>query len=141
MSSLSELRGYHSLEGLARRLRGHKLRWTERCPSLGHWAVQIFTVGLSWLVFANVQDREQTITIALLGLAYAGLRGNATANRLTLRRIASILETSQNTQVTAADRAAWLDYTGLTLLGLICLYHLGIALLYGAALKQILELN
>lgn len=154
MSSLSELRGYHSLEALVRRARGRKLRgigW----PSLGRAAAQILTIGIAWVVFADVQDREPTIIIALLGLAYAGLRADAVAHRTALRRIADILKGSfasqrqegdpvgaaQNTRVTPADRAAWLDYAGLALLGLICLYHLGIAILYGAALQQILELN
>lgn len=141
MSSLAELRGYHPLEALARHVRGRKLGSIAIWPSVGHAAVQIFSVGLAWVVFATVQDREQTITIALLGLAYAGLRANAVANRIALHRIASVLEVPQNTEATSADRTARLDYAGLALLGLICLYHLGIAILYGAALQQILELN
>ena len=139
----------------------------ERRESRGIWlragrlAAQAFYVAVTLVVFANVQDRTQTITVALIGLVFASLRATSLASACAQRRAALLLEieirnmrqmAALGTQALAigSSELDWsieapakplnIEYAGVAAIGAICLYHLAVAILYGMAYQQILEL-
>jgi len=99
---------------------------------------------------------------ALIGLVFASLRASTLASACAQRRIALLLENEiKNVRQTLAqqihslpvsdaelDRSlealtmlSRIEYAGLAMIGAICLYHLGIATVYGAAYQELLGLH
>jgi len=125
-------------------------------------AAQGFYIAVTLFVFANLQDRTETITVALIGLVFASLRASTLASACAQRRVALLLgneirsvrhamaqETSSRAISDAEiDRALAalmkplrVEYAGLAVVGAICLYHLMIAIAYGAAYQELLGLH
>jgi hypothetical protein len=119
-------------------------------------------IGITLFVFASLQDRTETITVALIGLVFASLRASTITGTCAQRRIAFLLEneikSARRTITQGIDAASVSDatldrsldalakplrveYAGLTVIGAICLYQLSLAILYGMAYQQILELR
>ena len=131
-------------------------------PLLRGAAVQLCLVALAVFLLTNLQDRTETITVALLGLAYASLRASAIGHGCALQRMASEIErelkglrrslptgtdgraeSSAEACLAAANAAqpAWVDYLGLAAIAAICLYHLCVAIFFGMAYEQLLGLH
>jgi hypothetical protein len=125
-------------------------------------SAQLFYVAVTLLVFANLQDRSATITAALFGLVYASIRATTIANVFAFRRMTLVLDNEIRVvkkavlpglgpepapdddirkAVERLDRPLLLEYGGLAIIGLICLYYLFWALLYGASYQQLFELK
>jgi hypothetical protein len=136
--------------------------WARLWPVVGHAAAQAFYIAVTLFVFANLQDRTETITVALIGLVFASLRASTLAGACTQRRAALLLEneikrvrramTQENhsraisdadidRSLDALSQPLRVEYAGLGMIGAICLYHLGIATLYGAAYQELLGLH
>lgn len=119
-------------------------------------------IGITFFVFASLQDRSETITVALIGLVFASLRASTLAGACAQRRVAFLLEneirSARQTMAQGIDAApvsdaaldrsldalakpARIEYAGLTVIGAICLYKLALAIVYGMAYQQILGLN
>ena len=131
-------------------------------PVAGRAAGQAFYIAVTLFVFANLQDRTETITVALIGLVFASLRASTLAGACTQRRVALLLENEIRSvrqamaqeihsraisdaeidrSLEALTKALHIEYAGLAVIGAICLYHLGIAILYGAAYRELLGLH
>jgi hypothetical protein len=131
-------------------------------PAAGRVAAQAFYIAVTLFVFVNLQDRSETITVALIGLVFASLRASTLAGACAQRRIALLLENEiKNVRQTMAreihslpvsdaelDRSleammklSRIEYAGLAVIGAICLYYLGVAMLYGAAYQELLGLH
>jgi hypothetical protein len=131
-------------------------------PVAGRIAAQIFYVAVTLFLIANVQDRSETITVALIGLVFASLRASTLASACAQRRVAFLLESEiKSVRRTMAqeipslpvsdielDRALdaqakrlRIEYAGVAVIGAICFYHLGIAILYGMAYQELLGLH
>ena len=131
-------------------------------PLAGRVAAQIFYIAVVFFVFANLQDRSETITVALIGLVFASLRASTLASACAQRRVALLLENEiKSVRRTMAqeipslpvsdmelDRALEaqakrlrIEYAGIAVIGAICFYHLGIAILYGMAYQELLGLR
>ena len=136
--------------------------WARLWPLAGRAAAQGFYIAVTLFVFSNLQDRTETITVALIGLVFASLRASTLAGACTQRRVALLLENeirsvrqamvqelhSRAIPAAAIDRsldaltkALRIEYAGLAMISGICLYHLGIATLYGAAYQELLGLH
>ena len=136
--------------------------WARVWPMARGAAAQAFYIAVTLFVFANLQDRTETITVALIGLVFASLRASTLAGACTQRRVALLLENEIrgvrqamaqerhpgaisaakiDRSLDALTKALRIDYAGLAVIGAICLYHLGIATLYGAAYQELLGLN
>jgi hypothetical protein len=131
-------------------------------PLAGRVAAQVFYIAVTLFVFANLQDRTETITVALIGLVFASLRASTLAGACAQRRVALLLENeiksvrhamaqeipSRAISDAEIDRSLdaltkplrW-EYAGLAVIGAICLYHLAIATIYGAAYQELLGLH
>jgi hypothetical protein len=131
-------------------------------PVVWRIVAQAFYIAFTLFVFANLQDRSETITVALIGLVFASLRASTLAGACAQRRVAFLLENEvRSVRQTVAQEihsralsAAQIDrslealtmplrieYAGLAVIGAICLYHLGIAIVYGAAYQELLGLH
>lgn len=142
----------------ARRGPGRGTLW----PVAGRITAQAFYIAVTVFVFTNLQDRSETITVALIGLVFASLRASTLAGACAQRRVALLLENEiKNVRQTLAqeirslpvsdaelDRSldamtmlSRIEYAGLAVVGGICLYHLGIAIFYGAAYQELLGLH
>ncbi|HEY1505901.1 MAG TPA: hypothetical protein VGF92_16465 [Stellaceae bacterium] len=131
-------------------------------PAAGYVAVQILYISITLFIFANIQDRSETITAALIGLVFAGLRASTLASACAQRRAALLLQNEiksvrqamaqdiRSPAVSNADidrslealtKPFRLEYAGLAAIAAICLYHLGIAILYGTAYQELLGLH
>jgi hypothetical protein len=131
-------------------------------PLAGRIAAQIFYISVVFFVFANLQDRSETITVALIGLVFASLRASTLASACAQRRVALLLENEiKSVRRTMAqeipslpvsdielDRALEaqakrlrIEYVGIAVIGATCFYHLGIAILYGMAYQELLGLR
>lgn len=136
--------------------------WARLWPMAGRAAAQAFYIAVTLFVFANLQDRTETITVALIGLVFASLRASTLAGACTQRRVALLLENEIRSvrqamaqeihsraisdaeigrSLEALTKALRIEYAGLAVIGAICLYHLGIATLYGAAYRELLGLH
>lgn len=128
----------------------------------GRIAAQVFYIAVMLFLFANLQDRTETITVALIGLVFASLRASTLSSACAQQRVAFLLETEIKSvrqtmtqearplsisgaeidqSLEALTKLLRIDYAGLTVIGAICLYHLGIAILYGAAYQELLGLH
>jgi small-conductance mechanosensitive channel len=131
-------------------------------PMVARVALCAGYIGLTLFVFASLQDRQETITVALIGLVFASLRASTLAGTCAQRRVAFLLEneikSARRTMAQGIDAAPISDveldrsldglakplrieYAGLTVIGAICLYKLVIAIFYGMAYQQILGLS
>lgn len=131
-------------------------------PAAGRVAAQAFYIAVTLFVFANLQDRSETITVALIGLVFSSLRASTLASACAQRRIALLLENEiKNVRQTMAreihslpvsdaeldrsidalTRLSRIEYAGLAVIGAVCLYHLGVAIFYGAAYQELLGLH
>ena len=140
----------------------HDEGWAGLWPLAGRAAAQAFYIAVTLFVFANLQDRTETITVALIGLVFASLRASTLAGACTQRRVALLLENQIRSMrqamaqeiharaisdaeidqsLEALTKTLLVEYGGLAVIGAICLYHLGIAMLYGAAYQELLGLH
>jgi hypothetical protein len=131
-------------------------------PVAGRIAAQIFYVAVTLFLFANLQDRSETITVALIGLVFASLRASTLANACAQRRVAFLLESEIKSvrrtmaqeipslpvsdidldhALDAQAKRLRIEYAGVAVIGAICFYHLGIAILYGMAYQELLGLH
>ena len=131
-------------------------------PLAGRVAAQAFYIAVTLFVFANLQDRTETITVALIGLVFASLRASTLAGACAQRRGALLLENQIRSMrqamaqeipsraisdaeidraLAALTKPLRVEYAGLALVGAICLYHLMIAIAYGAAYQELLGLH
>ena len=136
--------------------------WARLWPIAAPAAAQVFYIAVTLFVFANLQDRTETITVALIGLVFASLRASTLAGACTQRRVALLLENEIksvrqavaqeihsrampdaeiNRSLAALTKPLLVEHAGLAVIGAICLYHLGIATLYGAAYQELLGLQ
>jgi hypothetical protein len=127
-------------------------------PAVRCASVQLFSIALAWFVLAHLQDRTLTILVALLGLAYAGIRAATSTSVFELRRMAAawdhelsllrraalsapaaepIAAAGTSARLNRLDRRLWLEYAGLAIVGAICLFYLFSALVYGIAYQQL----
>ena len=125
-------------------------------------AAQAFYIAVTLFVFANLQDRTETITVALIGLVFASLRASTLAGACAQRRGALLLENEIrsvrqamaqeipsraisdaeiNRALEALVKPLRVEYAGLAVVGAICFYHLAIAIAYGAAYQELLGLH
>ena len=136
--------------------------WLSRLwPITGRVAMCLGYIGVTLLVFASLQDRSETITVALIGLVFASLRTTTLGGVCAQRRVAFILEnelksarrtTAQgissepvcdielDRSLDALSRPLRVEYVALAAIASICLYQLSLAVFYGMAYQQILEL-
>lgn len=140
----------------------HDEGWAGLWPLAGRAAAQAFYIAVTLFVFANLQERTETITVALIGLVFASLRASTLAGACTQRRVALLLENQIRSvrqamaqeiharaisdaeidrSLEALTKPLRVEYAGLGVVGAICLYHLGIAMLYGAAYQELLGLH
>jgi hypothetical protein len=119
-------------------------------------------IGGMLFVFASLQDRSETITVALIGLMFASLRASTLASTCAQQRVAFLLESeiksARQTMAQGIGAAAISDveldrsldalakplrveHAGLAVIAAICLYQLALAIFYGMAYQQILELH
>lgn len=131
-------------------------------PLAGRVVAQAFYIAVTLFVFANLQDRSETITVALIGLVFASLRASTLGSACAQRRVAFLLENeiksvrramaeqmpSEPVADAELDRALEavtmplrIEYAGLAMVGAICLYHLAVAIFYGAAYQELLGLH
>jgi hypothetical protein len=131
-------------------------------PIVGRVAVCACYIGITLFVFASLQDRSETITVALIGLVFASLRATTLGGVCAQRRVAYLLENEiKNARQTIAQgipstpvsdaefdrcldalaRPLRVEYVGLAVIASICLYQLSLAIVYGMAYQQILELR
>ena len=131
-------------------------------PMAARLAICACYIGIALFVFASLQDRTETITVALIGLVFASLRASTLTGTCAQRRVAFLLEneikSARQTMAQGIDAAPVSDaefdrsldalakplrieYAGLTVIGAICLYQLSLAIFYGIAYQQILELR
>jgi hypothetical protein len=131
-------------------------------PIAGRVAACACYIGVTLFVFASLQDRSETITVALIGLVFASLRATTLGGVCAQRRVAFLLENEiKNARQTLAQglppapvsdaefdqsldalaRPVRIEYAGLALLASICLYQLSFAIFYGMAYRQIFELG
>jgi len=125
-------------------------------------AAQAFYIAVTLFVFSNLQDRTETITVALIGLVFASLRASTLAGACAQRRVALLLENeirgvrqamtqeSPSRSISDAEIDRSLDalimplrveYAGLAVIGATCFYHLAVATVYGAAYQELLGLH
>jgi preprotein translocase subunit Sss1 len=144
--------------GAATRGEGHGGLW----PLTGYVAAQILYIAITLFIFANIQDRSETITAALIGLVFAGLRASTLASACAQRRAALRLENEIKSvrqamaqeirspaisdaeidrSLEALTKPFRLEYAGLAAIAAICLYQLGIAIIYGTAYRELLGLH
>jgi hypothetical protein len=158
MTGLAHAADY--LRAAAAPRRGERLRglW----PLAARLATCACYIGITLFVFASLQDRTETITVALIGLVFASLRASTITGTCAQCRMAFLLENeiksarqtmAQGIDATLASDAALdrsldalakplrIEYAGLTVIGAICLYQLALAIFYGMAYQQILELR
>jgi hypothetical protein len=136
--------------------------WLSRLwPVLGRVAICIGYIGITLFVFASLQDRSETITVALIGLVFASLRATTLGGVCAQRRVAFILEneiksvrrtiaqdipsepafdSELDRSLDAMVKPLRVEYIGLAAVASICLYQLSLAIVYGMAYQQILEL-
>jgi hypothetical protein len=128
----------------------------------GRIPAQAFYIAVTLFLFDSLQDRTETITVALIGLVFASLRASTLSGACAQQRVAFLLETeikSVRRTITQAahsvpisdvelDRSlealamrSRIEYAGLAVVAAICLYHLGIAIFYGAAYQELLGLH
>lgn len=157
MAGLAHALGYRRADAATRGADRGRL-W----PMAGRIAAQAFYIAVVLFVFANLQDRNETITIALIGVVFASLRASTLAGACAQRRIALLLENEiKNVRqalaqeihalpVSDAELGRSLDamtmlsrieYAGLAVIGAVCLYHLGMATVSGAAYQELLGLH
>jgi len=131
-------------------------------PLAARFAFCACYIGITLFVFASLQDRSETITVGLIGLVFASLRASTLAGTCAQRRVAFLLENEiKSARQTIAqgidaapvsdiefDRAlealakpVRIEYAGLAAVAAICLYQLTLAVFYGMAYQQILELR
>jgi hypothetical protein len=131
-------------------------------PVAARAAICLGYIGITLFVFASLQDRSETITVALIGLVFASLRAATLGGVCAQRRVAFLLENqiksarrsiaeripSQPVSDTEFDRSLAalakplrVEYVGLAAVASICLYQLSLAVFYGMAYRQILELH
>jgi small-conductance mechanosensitive channel len=131
-------------------------------PIAGRVAFCVCYIGVALFVFASLQDRTETITVALIGLVFASLRATTLGGICVQRRVAFLLENEiKNARQTIAQgipsapvsdaafdrsldalsRPLRIDYAGLAVIASICLYQLSLAIFYGMAYQQILGLD
>jgi small-conductance mechanosensitive channel len=131
-------------------------------PMAARLAICAGYIGIALFVFASLQDRTETITVALIGLVFASLRASTLTGTWAQRRVAFLLEneikSARQTMAQGIDAARISDdeldrsldalakplrieHVGLTVIGAICLYQLSLAIFYGIAYQQILELR
>jgi hypothetical protein len=136
--------------------------WVRLWPWAGRAAAQAFYIGVTLFVFSTLQDRSETITVALIGLVFASLRASTLAGACTQRRVALLLENQIRSvrqampqeihsraiseaeidrSLDALTKPLRVEYAGLAVIGGVCLYHLSIATLYGAAYQELLGLH
>jgi hypothetical protein len=161
MTLQSSARGYadESIAIAARRAVGHAAQlW----PLIGCLLAQAFAIALAVFAFRNISDRTQTITVALLGLVYVSIRCSMLAHSAAMRRLTAAFEcellalknamaagfesdpateAERHRSVDAHNRRIRLEQTGLAIIALICLYHLGEAVFWGMAYAQVFELR
>jgi hypothetical protein len=136
--------------------------WFSRLwPVVARIAICTCYIGLVLFVFASLQDRSETITVALIGLVFASLRATTLGGVCAQRRVAFLLESEiRNARQTIAQgipaplisdaefdqaldaltRSLRVEYVGLAVIASICVYQLSLAVFYGMAYRQILEL-
>lgn len=128
----------------------------------GHVLVQAGFIAVTLLVFAYLQDRSETITVALIGLVFASLRASTLSGACAQQRVALLLENEIKSvrrnmaehleSLPASDieldrgldalaKPLRIDYAGLAIVGAICFYHLAIAIFFGAAYQELLGLH
>jgi len=61
-------------------------------PIAGRVAFCVCYIGVALFVFASLQDRTETITVALIGLVFASLRATTLGGVCAQRRVAFLLE-------------------------------------------------
>jgi small-conductance mechanosensitive channel len=131
-------------------------------PVAGRVAICLGYIGITLFVFASLQDRSETITVGLIGLVFASLRATTLGGVCAQRRVAFLLENeiksarrtiaegipSHPLSDAAFDRSLdalakplRVEYIGLAAVASICLYQLALAIFYGMAYRQILELH
>jgi hypothetical protein len=131
-------------------------------PVAGRIAICTCYIGLVLFVFASLQDRSETITVALIGLVFASLRATTLGGVCTQRRVAFLLESEiRHARQTIAQgipakpvsdaeldrslddltRPLRIEYLGLAAIASICVYQLSFAVFYGMAYQQIFELR
>ncbi len=131
-------------------------------PIAGRVAVCACYIGVALFVFASLQDRTETITVALIGLVFASLRATTLVGVCAQRRVAFLLENEIKSarqtmaqgipptpvsdaefdrSLDALSRPLLIDYASLAVIALICLYQLSLAVFYGMAYQQMLGLN
>ena len=137
--------------------------WFNRLwPIVARAAIGLAYIGVTLFVFASLQDRSETITVALIGLVFASLRATTSGGVCAQRRVVFLLENeiksarrtiaegipSQSASDTELDRSLdalarplRVEYVGLAAIAAICLYQLSLAIFYGMAYQQILELH
>jgi hypothetical protein len=129
-------------------------------PTAGRVAICLGYIGIILFVFTSLQDRTESITVALIGLVFASLRATTLGSACAQRRIAFLLESeikqvrrtiaqgvpSSTVSDAEFDRAldalvkpARIEYVGLAVVASICLYQLTLAVIYGIAYQQIFE--
>jgi hypothetical protein len=131
-------------------------------PIAGRVAFCVCYIGVALFVFASLQDRTETITVALIGLVFASLRATTLGGVCAQRRVAFLLENEIKSarqtiaqgipsapvsdaafdrSLDALSRPLRIDYAGLAVIASICLYQLSLAIFYGMAYQQILGLD
>jgi hypothetical protein len=137
--------------------------WLSRLwPAVGRVAMCAGYIGLILFVFASIQDRSETITVSLIGLVFASLRATTLGGVCAQRRVAFLLENEiKNARQTIAQdilpatlsdaefdrsiealaRPVRIEYVGLAAIAAICVYQISLAIFYGMAYQQILELR
>src|SRR6185312_564554 len=137
--------------------------WFNRLwPIVARAAIGLAYIGVTLFVFASLQDRSETITVALIGLVFASLRATTSGGVCAQRRVAFLLEneiksarqtiaqgipstpvsdTAFDRSLDALSRPMRIDYAGLAVIASICLYQLSLAIFYGMAYRQLLGLG
>src|SRR6201982_1960977 len=82
----------HAPDSLSANATMHDEGWAGLWPLAGRAAAQAFYIAVTLFVFPNMQDRTETITVALIGLVFASLRASTLAGACTQRRVALLLE-------------------------------------------------